>query len=399
MGKINLLYVDLFCGAGGAGTGIESARFNGEKCAKVIACVDHDRTAIDSYAANHPDVLCFCADVRTLELSTLVEHLTAMKSLYPGAKIVLWASPECTNFTKAKGNARRNPESQMLVECLYRYIEAINPDFIYIENVREFVNYPDAYKNGYDPYIERKGLRFGRITDKIKDYGYAFDYRILNAANYGAYTSRERFFGIFVKGNLPIVFPQPTHSKRASNNLFSKTQKWKSVKDRISHSYDCISIFNNKRMSDKGLNDIYRGLKKFVEQGEYMFIVTHYSSLYNNSSINYPCPTLVCNSSPRLVKVELGDTHSISFDNTDKSILNNIKSYMIKHGISDIKTRPLTWYESMRIQGFPIDYILIGSASKRKKLIGNAVEVNMSRVLCEALVTELYEVGIFKLTT
>lgn len=71
MSEINLLYIDLFCGAGGTSTGVESAKINGEQCAKVIACVNHDANAIASHAANHPDALHFTEDIRTLELSGL----------------------------------------------------------------------------------------------------------------------------------------------------------------------------------------------------------------------------------------------------------------------------------------------------------------------------------------
>ena len=64
---IKLLYIDLFCGAGGTSTGVENARYADEQCAKVIACVNHDANAIASHAANHPDALHFTEDIRTLE--------------------------------------------------------------------------------------------------------------------------------------------------------------------------------------------------------------------------------------------------------------------------------------------------------------------------------------------
>ena len=70
-----LLYIDLFCGAGGTSTGVNTARLHGEQCAEVIACVNHDANAIASHAANHPDALHFTEDIRTLELSPLVHHL------------------------------------------------------------------------------------------------------------------------------------------------------------------------------------------------------------------------------------------------------------------------------------------------------------------------------------
>lgn len=106
---MKLLYIDLFCGAGGTSTGVENARHDGRQCAKVIGCVNHDANAIASHAANHPDALHFTEDIRTLELSPLIAHLAEMKRQYPDAFVVLWASLECTNFSKAKGGQPRRP--------------------------------------------------------------------------------------------------------------------------------------------------------------------------------------------------------------------------------------------------------------------------------------------------
>ena len=68
---IKLLYIDLFCGAGGTTTGIENARIRGKKCAKVVACVNHDPNAIASHAANHPDAVHFTEDIRKLNTAPL----------------------------------------------------------------------------------------------------------------------------------------------------------------------------------------------------------------------------------------------------------------------------------------------------------------------------------------
>ncbi|WP_300828893.1 DNA cytosine methyltransferase, partial [uncultured Rikenella sp.] len=124
---IRLLYIDLFCGAGGTSTGVENARIAGQKCAKVIACVNHDANAIASHAANHPDAMHFTEDIRTLDLAPLAAHVSAMRELYPEARMVLWASLECTNFSKAKGGLPRDADSRTLADHLFRYIEALNP--------------------------------------------------------------------------------------------------------------------------------------------------------------------------------------------------------------------------------------------------------------------------------
>ena len=139
MENIKLLYIDLFCGAGGTSTGVEKAMLYGNKCAKVIACVNHDANAIASHAANHPEAVHYTEDIRTLELSPMVEHLENMKLKYPDAYVVLWASLECTNFSKAKGGMPRDADSRTLAQHLFRYIEVLDPDFIQIENVEEFM--------------------------------------------------------------------------------------------------------------------------------------------------------------------------------------------------------------------------------------------------------------------
>lgn len=104
----------------------------------------------------------------------------------------MWASLECTNFSKAKGGQPRDADSRTLAEHLFRYIEAITPDYIQIENVEEFMSWGEVDENG-KPVSMDKGKSYTRWVRKVKSYGYRFDHRILNSADYGAYTSRKRF--------------------------------------------------------------------------------------------------------------------------------------------------------------------------------------------------------------
>ena len=232
---MKLLYIDLFCGAGGTSTGVENARHDGRQCAKVIGCVNHDANAIASHAANHPDALHFTEDIRTLELSPLTAHIAEMRRQYPDAFVVLWASLECTNFSKAKGGQPRDADSRTLAEHLFRYIEAINPDYIQIENVEEFMSWGDLDENG-KPISKDAGRLYQQWVSNVCGYGYRFAHRILNSADYGAYTTRRRFFGIFAKESLPIVFPEPTHSKDGATGLFGRTQRWKPVREVLEFS-------------------------------------------------------------------------------------------------------------------------------------------------------------------
>lgn len=529
--NIKLLYIDLFCGAGGTSTGVEKATFHGDKCAKVIACVNHDANAIASHAANHPDALHFTEDIRTLELSPLVAHTERLRLLHPDAYLVLWASLECTNFSKAKGGMPRDADSRTLAEHLFRYIKALRPDYIQIENVEEFMCWGDMDENGH-PISKDKGKSYVRWANNVCKYGYYFDWRILNAADYGAYTSRKRFFGQFALHGLPIAFPKATHAKcpaKYEHSLFpaDNMQPWKPVREVLDLNDEGESIFGRKKpLVEKTLERIYAGLIKFVAGGKEAFIVkwnsvngktgkyvppsidepcptvatqnrlgvakvqflskqfggdpagknisveepagtitcrdhhafvsAHYGNGFNTSvdapaptltckdrlglvtsnflvneysgggqtsDIDKPCPALLTNPKQKVVSaqylmnpqfankggsidkpcftliarmdkmppylVSTKEGLAIEVYETDSPATIQIKEFMALYGIADIRMRMLRIPELKRIMGFPEDYTLIGTQAEQKKFIGNAVEVNMARVLCEALCKKL----------
>ena len=521
---MKLLYIDLFCGAGGTSTGVNAARLNGERCAEVIACVNHDANAIASHASNHPEAVHYTEDIRTLDLSPLVVHTEKKRREYPGALVVLWASLECTNFSKAKGGQPRDADSRTLAEHLFRYIEALKPDYIQIENVEEFMSWGDMDENG-KPISMDKGKSYTRWVQHVRYYGYKFDYRILNAADYGAYTSRKRYFGIFARKELPIVFPEPTYAKEPQRTLFNELKRWKPVKDVLDLDDEGTSIFMRKKpLSERTLERIYAGLVKFVAGGKDAFLVKWNSmnrnGVYHAPSIDAPCPvvatqnrlgvatvqflskqysghpeskntsieepagTVTCIDHHAFVSAYYGNGHNHSVEvpaptlttkdrlslvtsqfidmqyrtgrakslespagavttvpkmnlvsawlmnpqfsspggsvdkpcftliarmdkrppyfvstktgelaigvfDTDSPMMRKIKEFMAMYGIMDIKMRMLKISELKRIMGFPEDYVLVGTQADQKKFIGNAVEVNMARVLCEALCQSL----------
>ena len=304
LSDIEIFVIDLFCGAGGLSEGVEEARLNGRKCAKVVCCVNHDKNAILSHDANIPDALHFIEDIRTLELSPINAIVARIRQLYPDAMIMLHASLECTNFSKAKGGQPRDADSRTLAEHLFRYIDVIDPDYIQIENVEEFMSWGDMDENG-KPISMDKGRLYQKWVRNVKKYGYNFEHRILNAADYGAYTTRKRFFGIFAKKGLPIVFPEPTHCKGGRNDMFSRLEKWKPVKEVLDFSDEGSTIFREKPLSEKTLERIYAGLIKFVAGGKDSFL-----SRYNTvrpqdtcKSVDEPCGVLTTEN--RFAKVQV----------------------------------------------------------------------------------------------
>jgi len=277
MNRPTFLIVDLFCGFGGTTTGFADAVIDGNNVAKVIACINHDPKAIKSHWLNHPDVKHFEEDIRTLDLTGLVVLVEQWKRIYPDAYVVLWASLECTNFSKAKGGLPRNADSRTLAEHLFRYVDALHPDYIQIENVVEFMSWGPLDENG-KPLSRKNGQDWIKWRNEMCGYGYKDDWREMNSADYGAYTSRNRLFGCFAKNTLPIMWPEATHSKKASIGMFGCLDKWKPVKDVLDFEDEGESIFGRKKpLSERTLERLYAGLVKYVANGEKSFLSNYKS--------------------------------------------------------------------------------------------------------------------------
>ena len=302
---MNIYWIDLFCGGGGTTTGIHNT---GK--AKVLCCVNHDPMAIKSHAANHPDCVHYTEDIRDMAVVEKIKKLVdKLREIEPDAIINLWASLECTNYSKAKGGLPRDADSRTLAYSLYAYIDAICPAYIYIENVREFMAWGPLDANG-KPLSRNNGIDYMKWIEAVQHFGYNYSYKILNAADYGAYTSRERYFGIFSLKGFPIEWPQATHTKNPEKEigLFGKPmQKWKPVKDVLDFADEGESIFARKKpLVESTLNRIYAGLLKFVANGDDSFIKKYFSGRPKGKviSVDGPAGTITTIDGQALVKCD-----------------------------------------------------------------------------------------------
>lgn len=249
------MIIDCFAGGGGASVGIEMALGR-----PVDIAVNHDPQAILMHKTNHPDTLHLTEDIFKVDLQKYVgnRHVDLM-----------WASPDCTSHSKAKGGKPRNNGLRILPWAVYKHAKAILPDVIIMENVEEIQDWGPLDESGY-PIKERKGEEYKRFVDKMKSLGYDFDSRELVAADYGAPTTRKRWYAIFRKDGKPIVWPEPTHDKCGS---FIRT-KWLACGDYIDWSDLGNSIFNRKKpLADATMKRIANGYRKYVVDNPNPYIV------------------------------------------------------------------------------------------------------------------------------
>ena len=248
------LIIDCFCGGGGASVGIEMALGR-----KVNIAINHDPQAIRMHKANHPDTLHLTEDIFKVDLQKYVDgrHVALM-----------WASPDCTSHSKAKGGQPREKGLRILPWAVYKHAKAILPDVIIMENVEEIQQWGPLDDNGH-PIPNRKGEDYQKFISSMKSIGYEFDSRELVAADYGAPTTRKRWYAIFRRDGKPIVWPEPTHSRDGIC-----LPKWKECGDYIDWSDLGKSIFDREKpLAEATQARIANGIRKYIIENPHPYIV------------------------------------------------------------------------------------------------------------------------------
>jgi DNA (cytosine-5)-methyltransferase 1 len=252
------VYGDLFCGGGGFSKGLGRALEKlGIKNIRLIA-INHMQFAVETHKANHPWAEHYCARVDQLDPRKLV----------PGGRMkLLLASPECTNHANARGGRPINDQSRATAWDVPKWAQELYIETILVENVREIMKWGPLGANGR-PLESKKGEIFRQWLATIEACGYNFDHRILNAADYGAATTRQRFFLIARRKPLKIYWPVQTHSKDASRgeDLFQRFKPWRGAWEIINWARRGTSIFGRKYSDALVWNTIKR-----IEQGVIRF--------------------------------------------------------------------------------------------------------------------------------
>ena len=263
---------DLFCGGGGTSTGmIEAFRKAGVEYS--LIGINHWNVAIETNKINHRGDY-YCASIDGVDPTDVVPD---------GELDILWASPECTNHSRAKGGMPRQNQSRCQPEMLLSWIRKLIVKRLYVENVPDFLDWGPLrtkdiiyqgklIKMGHpDPRF--KGVFFRDWIESIKKSGYRVDWRILNAADYGAPTCRERLIvqAVRIGTGEKIAWPMPTHAK--TPDLFVK-ERWVPAKDIIDWSIHGESIFNRKHpLADNTMRRIEHGIRKYWGRWAEPFII------------------------------------------------------------------------------------------------------------------------------
>ena len=254
----NNLIIDCFAGGGGASVGIEMALGR-----QVNIAINHDPEAIRMHKVNHPDTIHLTEDIFKVDLQKYVK----------GRKVALmWASPDCTSHSKAKGGQPRKKGLRILPWAVYKHARKILPEVIIMENVEEIQKWGPLDADGR-PIKERCGEDYKKFISAMCGLGYKFDCRELVAADYGAPTTRKRWYAIFRRDGKDIIWPEQTHFKNSE-------PKWKQCGELIDWSDLGKSIFDRKKpLAETTQKRIANGIRKYIIENPEPYIVKNKEAL------------------------------------------------------------------------------------------------------------------------
>ncbi|MCB1889091.1 MAG: DNA cytosine methyltransferase [Rhodocyclaceae bacterium] len=254
------LIIDNFAGGGGASTGIEAAFGR-----PVDVAINHDPQALAMHAANHPHTAHYCESVWDINPREVTRNQPVG---------LVWLSPDCKHFSKAKGGKPVEKKIRGLAWVALRWAATTRPRVIMLENVEEFVTWGPIGQDGR-PCPRRKGREFGAFINALRRQGYAVEWRQLRASDYGAPTTRRRLFLVARRDGLPIRWPDPTHGHPGSRAVRAgKLQPWRTAAECIDWSIPCPSIFERTRpLADATCRRIARGIMRYVIESAEPFIV------------------------------------------------------------------------------------------------------------------------------
>lgn len=285
------IIVDSFAGCGGMSTA-----FKWVTGRDVDAAINHWPEAIATHEANHAKTTHYSASVYALD----------PREVAAGRKVgIFWASPDCRSHSRARGSAPKSKSVRDLAWVVVHWAKLVKPRIIGLENVREFVDWCPLDENG-KAIQDKKGETFREWVGELEKLGYEVQWRVLNAADYGAPTTRLRLFLQARRDGLPILWPAQTHG--APDNPLVQAgilESWRTAAECIEYERPTHSIFLTpeeakkagckRPLAEKTMKRVARGMFRHVIDNPDAFLVRYngerHKGEYRAVDMKKPLPT------------------------------------------------------------------------------------------------------------
>ncbi|MBU0879876.1 DNA cytosine methyltransferase [Patescibacteria group bacterium] len=367
-----LKVIDLFSGVGGLSYG-----FAHDDNFEIVAANEILPNMAKAYSLNHPTAKVYAEDIKDFNAEKVEKDLGIKASEID----IIVGGPPCQAYSTVGKRLIDDPRGKLFQEY-YRVLKEFNPKFFLFENVKGLLSM-------------QGGELLKTIISLFESLGYKVQYKLLNAADYGAPQIRERVVIIGSKLKTNFEYPEITHyNPEEKPDLFNKKLKpYLTLEEAISDLPFIKSNEESFEYSSKPQNDF----QKFMRKNAPTKLMDH-NSPNNNENLVKIMELLPDGGTPEDLPEELRPTSG--FKNTycrlwwkrpATTITRNLSTPSSSRCIHPKAPRPLTTREGARIQCFPDDYQFFGSRGDRNLQIGNAVPTFLSNAVAKAILDNFKE--------
>lgn len=399
------LVADLFCGAGGSSTGARRA-LGRRGISMELACVNHWPVAIETHSRNHPDARHYCMDLEAAKPEEIVPE---------GRLDLLMASPTCTYHSRARGGRPTSDQQRMDPWHVVRWVTTLRVKRLMVENVPEFVDWGPIDLRSGRPIKSRRGEYFRAWLDALRAIGFRLDWRILNCADYGDATTRQRFILIGQQsGSAPRDTGRPLPTIATGGALQLVEPSLEPFMIEVNHGQGhrpprpidrpmttitgsrgtgLVEPFLTPYYGTSGPASVTDPLNTVTTKARFglvqPFVVPQFGERPGQAprthDIEAPLPTVTSHGAGALVE----PVAAVAADQFDGDVpLDRLVNIGGRPYLLDIRFRMLCNHELARASGFSddeTDYEFAGNKAQVTKQIGNAVPVNTSTAIVAAL--------------
>ena len=332
------LSIDLFAGAGGLSLGLARAGY------RTLAAVESDSDAAGTYTLNHPHVVLIAEDILNVSAATLRESL----HLDRGALALLAASPPCQGFSSLGSRRAGDARNDLALEVA-RFTGEFRPRAVVVENVPQFLRHP----------------RCAELLARLRAFGYGCSTCVVDAVACGVPQSRRRAILVALRDRPAPVLPD-AFAALLPRGAIVPFEPAGAVLARAAGlpgpATDPLSL--SRTLSPLALARI-----RAVPPGG-----DHYDL---PPDLRLRCHTRL-GTGRRQTRLVYGRIRGDALAPTMTTRCTTVSSGRFAHPLLD---RGLTLREAALFQTFPSRYAFVGSYGSVERQIGNAVAVQMARVV------------------
>jgi DNA (cytosine-5)-methyltransferase 1 len=406
------MFLNYFAGFGGLAQAVR----------EVLGCpphvnANHAEIAVQVHDLNFPEGLALHCDVRDID---------PLRDIPAGEIEAAWFSPDCRHFSDAKNAKPLDKGIRGLAWVALRVAAKRRPGVIFLENVPGFLKWGPLNRS-HRPIKKKKGVTFARFVSQLRGLGYVVEWRVLDAADFGTPSFRERLVIIARCDGKPIGWPTPTHGP-------GRRRPYVAAETCIEWDRPVRSIFDREKLpAPKSQERIAVGIKRFVLSrpplirnglawagfvrgyGERpgqetrtldlagplhtivaggvkdgliaVWLIKHYTGVFG-VPLTEPMGTITARDHHALGAVYLTRARQERTEAWLRSMLGDIDLTVRHDGetwrIADVGTRMLAPTELLRGMGFPEDFQLVGTQQQQTAGIGNAVPIPLGVAVLRA---------------